>query len=168
MVEEQCSVQLCFPVELNNGTMVEDIHVVGFLSKLLETKITQVLRFKHKQIYTGCFSILGGNKPPGTANVRGDISINFSWDPEISSKLRRGLKLRMVDTILESEQRTHENGIQENYYWLERILHSYQSRIYSGDVGTCFEPQEEGRLKVRQSLTPGTAQLALRNILPYP
>lgn len=28
---------------------------------------------------------------------------------------------------------------QENYYWLERILHSYQSRIYSGDVGTCFE-----------------------------
>lgn len=28
---------------------------------------------------------------------------------------------------------------QENYYWLDRILHSYQSRVYSGDVGTCFE-----------------------------
>lgn len=29
---------------------VEDIHVVGFLSKLLETKIMQVLRFKHGQV----------------------------------------------------------------------------------------------------------------------
>lgn len=28
---------------------------------------------------------------------------------------------------------------QENYYWLDRILRSYQSRIYSGDVGSSFE-----------------------------
>ncbi|XP_061994559.1 zinc protease PQQL-like isoform X2 [Rosa rugosa] len=181
MVEEQCSVQLCFPVELNNGTMVEDIHVVGFLSKLLETKIMQVLRFKHGQIYTvGVSVFLGGNKPSRTANVRGDISINFSCDPEISSKLvdltldeilrlqEEGPSAEDVSTILEIEQRAHENGIQENYYWLERILHSYQSRIYSGDVGTCFETQEEGRLKVRQSLTPKTAQLSLQSILPYP
>lgn len=96
MVEAQCLVQLCFPVELKNGTMVcalffsccwiyaiiwrpvfteilrisciihiwaclgawgmivqvEEIHFVGFLSKLLETKIMQVLRFKHGQVYT--------------------------------------------------------------------------------------------------------------------
>jgi hypothetical protein len=29
---------------------VEEIHFVGFLSKLLETKIMQVLRFKHGQV----------------------------------------------------------------------------------------------------------------------
>lgn len=29
---------------------MEDIHVVGFLSKLLETKIIQVLRFKYGQV----------------------------------------------------------------------------------------------------------------------
>ncbi|PQQ14742.1 zinc protease PQQL-like [Prunus yedoensis var. nudiflora] len=181
MVEEQCSVQLCFPVELNNGTMVEDIHIIGFLSKLLETKIMQVLRFKHGQIYTvGVSVFLGGNKPSRTANVRGDISINFSCDPEISSKLvditldeisrlqEEGPSDEDVSTILEIEQRAHENGLQENYYWLDRILHSYQSRVYSGDVGTCFEIQEEGRSKVRQSLTPVTAQLALQKILPFP
>ncbi|XP_050367567.1 uncharacterized protein LOC126785928 [Argentina anserina] len=40
------------------------------------------------QIYTvGVSVFLGGNKPSGTANVRGDIRINFSCDPEISSKL---------------------------------------------------------------------------------
>lgn len=96
MVEAQSSVQLCFPVELKNGTMVsclfyiyqlnafvidydqafltiilltgynefpveketkrintwqvEEIHFVGFLNKLLETKLIQVLRFKHGQV----------------------------------------------------------------------------------------------------------------------
>ncbi|XP_068334934.1 zinc protease PQQL-like [Pyrus communis] len=181
MVEEQCSVQLCFPVELKNGTMVEDIHIVGFLSKLLETKIMQVLRFKHGQIYTvGVSVFLGGNKPSRTANVRGDISVNFSCDPEISSKLvdltldeilrlqEEGPSDEDISTILEIEQRAHENGLQENYYWLDRILHSYQSRAYSGDVGTCFEIQDEGRSKVRQSLTPTTAQSALQRILPFP
>ncbi|WP_216668104.1 hypothetical protein, partial [Proteus mirabilis] len=29
---------------------VEEIHFVGFLSRLLETKILQVLRFKHGQV----------------------------------------------------------------------------------------------------------------------
>lgn len=30
---------------------MEEIHCVGFLSKLLETKIMQVLRFKHGQVF---------------------------------------------------------------------------------------------------------------------
>lgn len=181
MVEAQCSVQLCFPVELKNGTMVEEIHCVGFLSKLLETKILQVLRFKHGQIYSAGVSVfLGGNKPSRTGDVRGDMSINFSCDPEISSKLvdlaldevvrlqEEGPSDQDVSTVLEIEQRAHENGLQENYYWLERILRSYQSRIYSGDVGTSFKIQDEGRSRVRESLTPSTALSALQRVLPYP
>lgn len=181
MVEAQCSVQLCFPVELKNGTMVEEIHFVGFLSKLLETKLMQVLRFKHGQIYSAGVSVfLGGNKPSRTGNVRGDISINFSCDPAISSKLadlaldeililqEEGPSDEDVSTILEIEQRAHENGLQENYYWLDRILRSYQSRMYSGDVGISFEIIDDGRSKVKTSLTPQTAKLALQRILPYP
>ncbi|GMQ06238.1 hypothetical protein CsSME_00050896 [Camellia sinensis var. sinensis] len=181
MVEAQCSVQLCFPVELKNENMMEDIQFVGFLSKLLETKILQVLRFKHGQIYSAGVSVfLGGNKPSRVDNVRGDISVNFSCDPDISTTLvdlaleeilrlqEEGPTDEDVLTILEIEQRAHENGLQENYYWLDRILRSYQSRIYFGDVGTSFEVQEEGRSKVRKTLTPLTAQLALRRILPFP
>ncbi|ESQ42744.1 hypothetical protein EUTSA_v10012682mg [Eutrema salsugineum] len=52
MVEAQCSVQLCFPVQLTNGTMIEEIHCIGFLGKLLETKIIQFLRFTHGQVYS--------------------------------------------------------------------------------------------------------------------
>ncbi|KAL3535658.1 hypothetical protein ACH5RR_004119 [Cinchona calisaya] len=181
MVEAQCSVQLCFPVELKNENIMEDVHFVGFLSKLLETKILQVLRFKHGQIYSvGVSVFLGGNKPSRIGNVRGDISINFSCDPEISSTLvdlaldeihrlqEEGPSDDDVLAILEIEQRAHENGLQENFYWLDRILRSYQSRIYSGDVGVSFQVQDEGRSKVRKLLTPLTAQLALRRILPFP
>lgn len=40
------------------------------------------------QIYSAGVSVfLGGNKPSRTGDVRGDMSINFSCDPEISSKL---------------------------------------------------------------------------------
>ncbi|KAM7509636.1 hypothetical protein LguiA_020089 [Lonicera macranthoides] len=181
MVEAQCSVQLCFPVELKNEDMMEDIHNVGFLSKLLEAKLMQILRFKHGQIYSAGVSVfLGGNKPSRIGNVRGDISVNFSCDPDISSKLvdlaldeilrlqDEGPSDTDVSTVLEIEQRAHENGQQENYYWLDRILRSYQSRIYSGDVGTSFEVQDEGRSKVRKTLTPLTAQSALQRIIPFP
>ncbi|KAM3383216.1 zinc protease PQQL-like isoform X1 [Capsicum galapagoense] len=181
MVEAQCSVQLCFPVELKNENMMEDVHFVGFLSKLLETKIVQVLRFKYGQIYSAGVSVfLGGNKPSRVGNIRGDISINFSCDPDISSTLvdlalEEILHLQMegpsnddIMAVLEIEQRAHENGLQENYYWLDRILRSYQSRIYSGDVGNSFEVQDASRSKVRNILMPLTAQQALQRILPFP
>ncbi|XP_008797884.1 zinc protease PQQL-like isoform X1 [Phoenix dactylifera] len=181
MVEAQCSVQLAFPVVLKNMSMMEEIHYVGFLSKLLETKIMQVLRFKHGQIYSVNVSVfLGGNKPSRSGDVRGDTSVNFSCDPDIASKLvdialeeimylqNHGPSDEDVSTILEIEQRAHENGLQENYYWLDRILRSYQSRAYFGDVSASFEIQDEGRTKVRKALTPSTIQLALQRILPFP
>ncbi|VAH61072.1 unnamed protein product [Triticum turgidum subsp. durum] len=125
MVEAQCFVQLGFPVVLKSTMMTEDIHYVGFLSKLLETKIMQVLRFKYGQVYSvnvGVF--LGGNKPSRSGDVRGDISVNFSCDPDMSSRLvdfvleeisylqTEGPSEEDVWTILEIEQRAHENGLQ--------------------------------------------------------
>ncbi|KVI12277.1 Metalloenzyme, LuxS/M16 peptidase-like protein [Cynara cardunculus var. scolymus] len=181
MVEAQCSVQLCFPVELKNEKMMEDIHFIGFLSKLLEAKIIQVLRFKHGQIYSAGVSVfLGGNKPSRVGNARGDISVNFSCDPGVALALvdlaldeilrlqEEGPSDADISTVLEIEQRAHENGLQENYWWLDRILLGYQSRIYSGDVGTSFAVQDDSRSDVRKTLTPVTAQLALQRIIPFP
>ncbi|PKA56306.1 Ubiquinol-cytochrome-c reductase complex core protein I, mitochondrial [Apostasia shenzhenica] len=181
MVEAQCSVQLAFPVVLKNAPMMEEIHFIGFLSKLLETKIMQVLRFKHGQIYSvGVSVFLGGNKPSRTGDVRGDISVNFSCDPCISSRLvdlaleeisylqEHGPVVEDVATILEIEQRAHENGLQENFYWLDRILRGYQSRAYFGDLNGSFEIQDEGRTKVRKCLTPTTMRSALQRLLPFP
>ncbi|XP_022732544.1 zinc protease PQQL-like isoform X1 [Durio zibethinus] len=179
MVEAQCMVRLCFPIELKKDTMEEEIHYTEFLSKLLETKLLQLLRFKHGQIYsTSVSEFFDGDLPCLTGDIRGDIRIDFSCDPKISLKLvdlalneilrlwEEGPSDQDVATILEIEQRAHENGLQENYYWLNRILCSYQSRIYSGDVGTSFKNLDEGRSKVRKSLTPLTMQLALQRIMP--
>ncbi|KAJ9183853.1 hypothetical protein P3X46_007659 [Hevea brasiliensis] len=93
MVEAQCSVQLSFPVVLKNGTMVEEIHRVGFLSKLLETKIMQVLRFKHGQV---------------------DLALD-----EILRLQEEGPSDEDVSTVLELEQMAPENGLQLT---LQRIL----------------------------------------------
>ena len=48
---------MCF---VQNKLQVEEIHFVGFLSKLLETRMMQVLRFKHGQVsiyFVGFLSI---------------------------------------------------------------------------------------------------------------
>ncbi|XP_073031773.1 zinc protease PQQL-like [Primulina eburnea] len=64
--------------------------------------------------------------------------VNLALD-EILQLREKGPSIDDVLIILEIEQRAHENGLQENYYWLERILRSYQSRLYSGDVSGSFE-----------------------------
>ncbi|KAH1105483.1 hypothetical protein J1N35_009251 [Gossypium stocksii] len=179
MIEAQCMVRICFPIELKHGTMEEEIHYTGFLAKLLETKLLQLLRFKHGQIYSASVSeFIHGDLPCLTGDIGGDIQIDFSCDPKISLKLvdmalneilrlqEEGPSDQDVETILEIEQRAHENGLQENYYWLNLIIGSYQSRIYSGDIGTSFKILDETRSKVRKLLTPITMQLALRRIMP--
>ncbi|XVE54136.1 hypothetical protein DITRI_Ditri03aG0056800 [Diplodiscus trichospermus] len=158
----------------------EEIHYTWFLSKLLETKLLQLLRFKHGQIYSASVSeFIDGDLPCLDSDILGDIRIDFSCDPKISLKLvdlalneifrlqEEGPSDQDVTTILEIEQRVHENGLQDNYYWLNRILCSYQSRIYSGDVSTSFKMLDEGRSKVRKSLTPLTMQLALQRIMHH-
>ncbi|KAL9153344.1 hypothetical protein ABFS82_10G042100 [Erythranthe guttata] len=181
MVEAQSSVHLCFLVELKEETMMEDKHLIQFMSKLLETKILQVLRFKHGQIYsTGVSMFFGGNKPSRVGDVRGDLNVYFSCDPVISSTLvdlvlDEILRLQVegpsdddVSAILEIEQRTYEIELQDNYYWLEMIMSSYQSRNYSGDIDASFKILDEARNNVRNTLTPSTAQATLQRMLPFP
>lgn len=181
MIEAQCSVQITFPVELKGPNVMEEVHLTGFICKLLETRIIQVLRFKHGQVYSAAVTaFLGGNKPSRVGNVRGDIAISFSCDPESSWKLvdfsldevtdlqERGPQKEDVATILELEKRTFENGQQENSFWLDRLLRAYQSRFYTGDLKESFQLQDEWRNSVRSILTADTMQDALQRIVPLP
>ncbi|KAL2635876.1 hypothetical protein R1flu_007355 [Riccia fluitans] len=181
MVEEQCSVQITFPVEFKGPRVMVEVHFTGFINKLLETKIMQVLRFKHGQVYSVSVSaFLGGSRPSRTGNVRGDVAINFSCDPDSAWKLvdlaleevtrlqEEGPTEEDVATVLELEQRTYENGQQENGFWLDRLLRAYQSRVYTGDLQASFQAQEEWRSSVRSTLTPETMKDALCRILPVP
>eukprot|EP00250_Pteridium_aquilinum_P015299 c22507_g1_i1 orf=556-3573(+) len=181
MIEAQCSVQITFPVELKGTNVMEEVHLTGFICKLLETRIMQVLRFKHGQVYSAAVTaFLGGNKPSRVGNVRGDIAVSFSCDPESAWKLvdfaldevtalqESGPKNEDVATILELEKRTFENGQQENSFWLDRLLRAYQSRFYTGDLKESFQLQDEWRNSVRSILTADTMQKGLQRILPLP
>ncbi|KAG0557873.1 hypothetical protein KC19_11G163400 [Ceratodon purpureus] len=181
MVEAQCSVQITFPVELKGPNVMEEVHYTGFICKLLETKIMQVLRFKHGQVYTVAVSaFLGGSKPSRFGNVRGDVAVSFSCDPDVAWKLvdfsldevkrlqEQGPTSEDVSTILELEQRTYENGQQENGYWLDRLLRAYQSRAYTGDLIYSMQAQEQWRDAVKSQATDVTMKEALCRILPVP
>ncbi|KAL8153827.1 hypothetical protein V2J09_011594 [Rumex salicifolius] len=168
----------------------EEVYFIALLSQLLTTKMTEVLRFQHGQIYSvSVSSDFDYNKPSRTEDLCGDINISFSCNPEASDNLveialneimrlqEQGPSEEDVSSVLEIEQRAYEMdcslepnilSLQENYQWLFRVLMSYLSRFYSGDVGSVFKALNKSRIRVRQSLNPLTAKWALQRILPNP
>lgn len=92
------------------------------------------LTFLFEQIYSAEVSVfLGGNKPSRTADLRGDISVNFSCDPEISSKLVRSLFSHNPTTL---------------YLSVIAAIWFYQSHLFVFQVDLALEEivrlQEEG------------------------
>ncbi|GAB4852721.1 hypothetical protein Ancab_016933 [Ancistrocladus abbreviatus] len=181
MVEAQCAVHLSFPVKLTHETIMEEMYFVQFVIRLLEIKMMQVLRFKHGQIYTAeVSSNFGHGKPSRSDDLYGYISIDFSCDPSVSSALidvalneilrlqENGPSEEDISAVLEIERRAHENGLQENYYWLYLLSCSYNLMFYSGDVDCSFQALDKARSRVRQSLTLLTAKWSLQRILPCP
>ncbi|XP_057536975.1 zinc protease PQQL-like isoform X1 [Amaranthus tricolor] len=181
MVEAQCSIHIAHNIKLCSETMLEEFWFVTFLSQLLQTKMTQALRFKYGEIYSvSVDSNFGYNKPSKTADLEGEITIDFSCDPTVSSSLvdialdeimhlqEHGPSEEDILAVLEIEQRDHENELQGNIYWLFQILKSYRSRLYAGDLGSTFQLLDKARRRTRQTLSPLTAKWALQKILPYP
>ncbi|KMT03255.1 hypothetical protein BVRB_8g197980 [Beta vulgaris subsp. vulgaris] len=181
MVEAQCSVHISMNIKLCSETMMEELWFTKFLSQLLQTKLTQALRFKHGEIYTvSVDSNFGYSKPSKTADLEGEITIDFSCDPNVAATLvdvsldetlrlqEHGPSEEDVSAVLEIEQRDYENELQENTHWLFQILQSYRSRLYSGNLGSTFQELEKARSRARQTLSPLTVKWALQKILPYP
>ncbi|XP_021725006.1 zinc protease PQQL-like isoform X1 [Chenopodium quinoa] len=181
MVEAQCSVHISLNIKLCSETLLEEMWFATFLSQLLQTKMTQALRFKHGEIYSvSVDSNFGYSKPSKTADLEGEITIEFSCDPIVSSALvdialdetlhlqEHGPSEEDVSTVLEIEQRDHENELQENIFWLFQILKSYRSRLYTDNLESTFQLLDKARSRARQTLSPLTAKWALQKILPYP
>ncbi|GAB4845677.1 hypothetical protein Ancab_039080 [Ancistrocladus abbreviatus] len=160
MAEAQCAVHLSFPVKLKHETIIYTAEVS---------------------------SNFGYRKPSRSDDLDGYISIDFSCDPSVSSALastdvalteilqlqEHGPSQEDISAVLEIEQRAHENGLQENYYWVFLLSCSYNLMFYSGDVdcsfqvGSCAQALDKARSRVRQSLTLLTAKWSLQGILPY-
>ncbi|XP_073118494.1 zinc protease PQQL-like isoform X2 [Henckelia pumila] len=160
---------------------MEDVHLVNLLCKLMEENITGVLRLQHGKTYVAqVCEFLGFNNPSRESEIRGEIKVVFSCDPNDSHLLvnltldkilrlqNEGPSTEEVLTILKTEQKEHDDALQDNEYWLAMILGSYRSRSYSGDVGASFEDDNEGRARARDNFTPAKAQSTLQRIIPFP
>ncbi|CAI7822512.1 unnamed protein product, partial [Closterium sp. NIES-53] len=182
MVEAQGYTQITFPLNIPaSPKVVEETMWVGFLTKLLETRVMQLLRFKHGQIYTvSASSFLGGARPSRDGGVRGDLAVAFSCDPttawslvdlsvaEIERVQREGPEEADVKTARELEQRAHEMGLQENSFWLDRVVRAYQTRLYDGNVDESFQALEDIRLRLISQLSTDSVRTMLTQLLPVP
>ena len=73
-----------------------------------------------------------------------------------------------VASALQIEERQFEVEQEENGYWLDRLLASYQSRYYRGDPDEVYLHFISKRREVLDGLTKDSAREMLRKLLPSP
>jgi hypothetical protein len=143
MIMEMTRTQITFPVEIERANSREEAIWVAIVTKLVETKLMQLLRFKFGEVYTVSVSaFFGAEAPSRQGNVRGDMAINFSCAPENAGRLvdlaldevealqAAGPSAKEVDTVRTVLERALETQQQENSFWHEQLVGGYQSRSY--------------------------------------
>ncbi|CAI7928020.1 unnamed protein product [Closterium sp. NIES-54] len=68
-----------------------------------------------------------------------DVHLSTMCVAEIERVQREGPEEADVKTARELEQRAHEMGLQENSFWLDRVVRAYQTRLYDGNVDESFQ-----------------------------
>ena len=69
---------------------------------------------------------------------------------------------------MQIEDRQFEVEQEENSYWVDRLLASYQSRYYKGDPDAVYSQFISKRREVLDGLTKDSARELLRKLLPSP
>ncbi|CAI5506607.1 unnamed protein product [Closterium sp. Naga37s-1] len=87
---------------------------------------------------------------------------------EIERVQREGPEESDVKTARELEQRAHEMGLQENSFWLDRVVRAYQTRLYDGNVDESFQALEDIRLRLISQLSADSVRAMLTQLLPVP
>eukprot|EP00899_Mesostigma_viride_P018829 jgi/Mesvir1/26948/Mv20668-RA.1 len=179
MIEEMCATQITFPIVIKTENAVEEAYRARTMTRVVETKLMQMLRFKYGEVYSVSVTQFYGGAAP-TKDVRGDLAVNFSCDPASAPKLidltleelsrlqEEGPTKEDVETAVELEKRAYEMGMQENSFWVDRIIDGYISRTFKGDIGESCAVREATRLKVLSEMSPETIRATLRRVLPYP
>jgi len=113
--------------------------------------------------------------------IFGHVAVSFSCDPDIAWELVditleeiRQLQEEKtavnddVETVLELEQREYEIFQEDNDYWVNRLKRAYQSRNFTGSLGSSLQAQDELREEVRSETNTESMKESLCRILPLP
>jgi predicted Zn-dependent peptidase len=184
MVEPNNATQITFPVQLTSDDRVgchAEVHWVALATRLLESRLLNLLRFKYGEVYSVSVSAFFGAEGPGNKqSLRGDVAIYFTCDPEAAQRLRglaldelsrlqeEGPSAEDVATAVELETRAYEVAKQENSHWAECISNAYQSRFFDDDVDAAYNTSVRCRSEVMATATPEAMRAVLRRVFPYP
>jgi predicted Zn-dependent peptidase len=193
MVDPKGSTVIFFPIQLKNVTLegkpesaeaeLRELFVVGFLVRMLETRLIEVLRFKRGQVYGASVGSDFSSAPPHLGVVRnGTLRISFECDPAeadelIDATLAELQKLRdgseaftdaNVTAAIEQDRREFEEYTRKNDFWADTVLDLYFSRVHAvtGEIGDTMALWWRVRAEVSAALSPSSAGDALRALLP--
>eukprot|EP00963_Diacronema_lutheri_P003130 scaffold261_cov336-Pavlova_lutheri.AAC.45 len=182
MIEPCGVVQITFPCRVQKKLA----SLLGLMCKLIETRLTRLLRFTHGHVYNVSVSnFFGADLPVHRDDVVGDVAISFSCDPDLARTLpdmvleellrlqKVGVEADEVATVLEIEKRVREEMMQENSFWLDQVLYCCRSREYRNKDGldAAHIRKEAERVAVLEACKAdpcGEMSWALNTLLPKP
>ena len=182
MIEPCGVVQITFPCRVQKRLA----SLLGLMCKVIETRLTRLLRFTHGHVYNVSVSnFFGADLPVHRDDVVGDIAISFSCDPNLATSLpdmvleellrlqKEGVEPNEVATVLEIEKRVREEMMQENSFWLEQVLYCCRSKEYRSKGGldeahVRKEAEREAVLEACKEDPCGEMSWALNTLLPKP
>mmetsp|Transcript_153092 Transcript_153092/g.266233 ORF Transcript_153092/g.266233 Transcript_153092/m.266233 type:complete len:655 (+) Transcript_153092:138-2102(+) len=193
MVDPKGSNIISFPISLSNAAQagdkasaqadLRDIFFLGFLVRMLTTRLIEVLRFKRGQVYGAQVMSDFSLTPPQLGEQRrGTLNVSFECDPAeadevIDATLDEFQKLRdgtaaftdeQAAASLEQEKREFEELVRKNDFWANTILDLYFARanVITRDIGETMALWWRVRAEVMESFNAAIAGEVFRSLLP--
>jgi len=193
MVEPQGSTTICFPITLSvtsrlgspesSAQEVLELHRVSLLVRLLEMKLTQVLRFQRGQVYNVSVGEDFSLSPPQVGVARqGTIAVTFQCNPAEAdeliqatfaelSKLRHGDEAFTeadVSSVKEQGRRDLEELSRKNSFWADVVMDLRFSRhiVVMGNLGATVAMWWKAKAEAIETFTADLALSTLRTLIP--
>lgn len=180
MVAAQACAQLSIPFVILSERRLEDTLWLDVISKLVQKAVLEALRFDKSNASTYSVSVRTDTNatapvPPSTSaplDIHGYLIVSFSCEPTPGVVEARGLdalnalnKLctdgpteEQVVALVQQHERSIEDQLQQNSFWLSQICANYATSRYKGQLLKTFRESISTYLEVMRNLTQANMQ----------
>lgn len=182
MVEPASATQLTWPISLDaSRPQFLQCHEVGLVCKLVEARLLKRLRFADSNVYSVSVGIdfgTHGSPDPGEP-ARGTLQISFSSDPDRAKTCAESAQAELqllctegptaadVSSQCEITKREHEEAIQTNHFWVERLRQAAFSQRACGTLSEKVQSWEVERVECLNTMNPAAVKRILQALLPH-
>ena len=182
MEEPASATQMTWPLALDGARphFVQS-HELGLLCKLLEARLLKRLRFADSSVYSVSVGLDFGThaSPRPRDAVRGTLSVHFTSDPARAAETARSVHTELrrlrddgptdddAASACEISRREHEESLQSNGFWLERLRTAALSQRVAGSLAQRMRRWEDERVQALREFGPQKVQALLEALLPH-